>query len=193
VNDAGPNLNLRNRQRARRLDLDLARRITTTLLRGLMGLEDFDLGVLLVGAAEMTRLNRAFLDRAGPTDVLCFDYRDTTAPPGRPRASPRRAARRDVTHAATRPTSLRAEIVVCVDEAVAQARRFRTTWQAEVVRYIVHGLLHLCGFDDHSPGRRRRMKRAEDRLLRQLARQFDFDGLGCAPKRSPSPQRRRGM
>ncbi len=182
----GPTLTLRNRQRTRRLDLPLARRMAATLLRDLMGFEDFDVGILLVGADEMARLNRDFLSHAGSTDVLCFDYRDEPPPPARGRPA---APAPD----ATRPAALRAEILVSMDEAVAQAGRYRTTWQAEVVRYIVHGLLHLCGFDDHRPGQRRRMKRAEDRLLRQLARRFDFHRLGRAPNRSRRPQRRRSM
>ena len=37
---------------------------------------------------------------------------------------------------------------VCLDEAVRQARRFHTTWQSELVRYVVHGVLHLLGYDD---------------------------------------------
>lgn len=190
MNPGGPNLVLRNRQRARRLDLGLARQITTTLLRGLMGVEDFEIGVLLVGAAEMARLNRAFLDHAGPTDVLCFDYREESSP-ARPEPARGRGARRDSAGGLMRPSALRAEIVVCVDEAIAQARRYRTTWQSEVVRYIVHGLLHLCRFDDHRPSQRRGMKRAEDRLLRQLARRFDLHRLGRGPRRAPRAQKGR--
>jgi probable rRNA maturation factor len=60
---------------------------------------------------------------------------------------------------------------------VAQARRFHVHWQSELVRYIVHGLLHLQGFEDLDPAARRRMKRQEDRLLKHLAGRFDFDDL----------------
>jgi len=49
----------------------------------------------------------------------------------------------------TRPTIL-GEIFICVDEAVLQARKFGTSWPSEVVRYIIHGVLHLCGFNDSS-------------------------------------------
>ena len=194
---ANPNLSLRNWQRGRRLDLPLARRITTTLLRGLMGLNDFDLGLLLVGGAEMARLNQRFLHQAGPTDVLCFDYRQG---PEESSANYANCAEADVPGferlqepgPSRRPSrgrpanccgSLHADIVVCVDEAAAQARRFRTTWQSELVRYIVHGILHLRGFDDRRPGQRRKMKRAEDRFLRQLAGRFDLRRLGAEQRR----------
>ena len=75
------------------------------------------------------------------------------------------------------PALLHGEIFVCLDEAMSQARRFRTTWQRELVRYVVHGVLHLLGYDDLNNRARRRMKAAEDTLVRQLARQFDFHSL----------------
>jgi rRNA maturation RNase YbeY len=72
---------------------------------------------------------------------------------------------------------LHGEIFVCVDEAISQARRFHTTWQSELVRYIVHGVLHLLGYDDAHSRARRKMKAAEDSLVGQLAREFDTRGL----------------
>ena len=72
---------------------------------------------------------------------------------------------------------LHGEIFVCVDEAVSQARRFRTTWQRELVRYVVHGVLHLLGYEDLHSRTRRKMKVAEDTLVRQLSSQFDFRRL----------------
>jgi len=73
---------------------------------------------------------------------------------------------------------LHGEIFVCVDEALLQARRFRTTWQSEVVRYIVHGVLHLCGYSDQTSRERQQMKRAENQLLARLAARFSFAKLG---------------
>jgi ssRNA-specific RNase YbeY (16S rRNA maturation enzyme) len=74
----------------------------------------------------------------------------------------------------SRPPVPHGELFICLDDAVAQAREFRTTWQRELVRYIVHGVLHLCGHDDHAAVPRRVMKREENRLLRELSRRFDF-------------------
>ncbi len=71
----------------------------------------------------------------------------------------------------TRPT-LHGEIFICVDEAIAQARKYAPRWQSEIVRYVIHGILHLLGHDDSRPAARRRMKREENRLLRRLAGKF---------------------
>ena len=69
------------------------------------------------------------------------------------------------------------EIFICVDEAVLQARQFSTSWQSEVIRYLVHGVLHLLGFDDSSAGARRKMKREENRRLREMTRRFPLSKL----------------
>ncbi|MEK7684591.1 MAG: rRNA maturation RNase YbeY [Verrucomicrobiota bacterium] len=148
-------LSLRNRQRLRAVHLPLLRRIVGTLLAELLPTPRFELGIFLVNATEMARLNQQFLQQAGPTDVITFDYAD---------ASP--------------DAQLHGDLFVCVEEAIRQARQFRTTWQAELVRYIVHGILHLQGYDDAAPSRRRVMKREEDRLLRRLAARFRLSALG---------------
>jgi len=66
---------------------------------------------------------------------------------------------------------------VCADEAGIQARRFRTSWQSELVRYLVHGVLHLKGYDDQRSVSRRKMKREEDRLVKELGKRFDLSKL----------------
>jgi probable rRNA maturation factor len=142
---------LRNRQRVRAIDLRLLRRVVNSLLSDL-GVSDFDLAIHLVGEREMTRINETRLRHAGSTDVITFDY---VEPDG----------------------VLAGEIFVCVHEALAQAVRFRVTWQEELVRYITHGILHLRGFDDLRPVARRRMKREEGRLLKKLGRDFRLSKL----------------
>jgi probable rRNA maturation factor len=78
---------------------------------------------------------------------------------------------------------LHGELFICLDDAVAQAREFRTTWQAELARYVIHGVLHLRGFDDTTPAARRKMKRAENALLRGLARRLALARLARRTRR----------
>ena len=150
-------LALRNHQRRRCVDLRLLRRIVRTLLDDLLTVEQYNLGIFLAATPEMTRLNEKFLRHAGSTDVITFDY----------------AERNDFFHG---------EIFVCVDEAVAQARRFRTGWQSELVRYVIHGVLHLRGFDDQRHGARLKMKREEDGLLREIGVRFALSKLARRPR-----------
>ena len=143
-----------DRQHARGLQIRRLRQITKGLLE-LLPQYHFELSICFVSTSEITRLNETFLQHVGPTDVITFDYSDPS-----------------------RPEHLSGDIVICMEQAVSQARRFRTAWQSELVRYIIHGLLHLCGYDDRHVAARRKMKRAEVRLLRQLANRFDLRTLG---------------
>jgi probable rRNA maturation factor len=55
-----------------------------------------------------------------------------------------------------------------VDDAIAQAKEFRTTWQSEVVRYLVHGVLHLLGHDHARAREASRMEALEREVLAGL-------------------------
>jgi probable rRNA maturation factor len=147
---------LRNRQRVRAVDMRLLRRIVDVLLSG-MAIREYDLTIQLVGEREMTRLNETRLRHAGSTDVITFDYGE-------------------------RGGRMAGEIFVCVHEALAQAARFQATWQEELVRYLVHGILHLQGFDDTRAAARRRMKREENRLVKKLGGDFRLSKLGGKPR-----------
>lgn len=57
------------------------------------------------------------------------------------------------------------EIFISVSTAKRQARQFGTPTQREIELYIAHGLLHLHGFDDRTPGQRRKMRAAEAAVL----------------------------
>jgi len=152
-----------NRQRSRKINSRRLREIAVALLAGLP-VAEVELGVNLVGAREMALVNETFLQHAGPTDVITFDH-----------LSSEFGIRNS-------EFKLHGELFICVDVALAQAREFKSTWQSEVVRYLVHGVLHLLGHDDLSPGPRRRMKRVENRLVRQLARKFTLAQIGARSK-----------
>lgn len=160
-------LTLRNRQPTCPVEIRRLRRICTTLLEDLLPIKHAELGITLVAAPEMTRLNWQFLQHQGSTDVITFDYSETPVP---------RLQTPDP------KLKLHGELFICLDEAVRQARRFRTTWQSELVRYLIHGTLHLLGHDDHRAAARRTMKREENRLLRLLATRFPLSRLARKPK-----------
>ena len=179
----GRALLLQSRQRVCQVDLRRLRRIVAAAIAALpaepklnrpAGLsasaaQACELGICLVAAREMSRINETYLRHRGSTDVLTFDYSADPATGG----------------------WLGGEIFVCVDEAISQGRRLRTGWPSELVRYVVHGLLHLQGFDDHHPAARRQMKLEENRLLRRLARRFDFSQLERLPRTKVGPKKAR--
>jgi probable rRNA maturation factor len=172
-------LSLCNGQRVRRVDLRQLRRITQALLRETWPQGSFDLAVYVVAEPEMIRLNETYLRHKGSTDVITFDYaEEARLASGLPLSGSAAWSAKERQDAC--PPHLHGEIFVCLDEAVTQAGRFHTTWQSELMRYVVHGVLHLLGYDDVVSQARKKMKAAEDALVRQLARQFDFHRLGIA-------------
>ncbi len=153
-------LSVRNAHPRRRVDARWLRRVTLAAVAALpaaRAVTDGELTILLVGERRMAALNERHLGHPGPTDVITFDYAEPVAAGDPP---------------------LRGDIVICLDVAHRQAREFRTNWTAEVVRYVVHGLLHLRGYDDLEPAARRIMKREENRMVRRVQGQFAFNRPG---------------
>ena len=168
-----------NRRRTRKVNLRLLKQITEALLAELK-IQNAELEINLVAAEEMIRLNEKYLRHAGSTDVIAFDYAKIAGQASSlsPKPLGRKMDRLEVCPA------LHGEIFVCSDEAVFQARKFHTSWQSEIVRYLVHGVLHLLGYSDSRANARQSMKREEDRLLRQLSRRFSLAQLAPAAKLS---------
>jgi rRNA maturation RNase YbeY len=160
---------LRNRQRTRALNAPLLRRVILHLLQKEFAVADHELGFHFVAADEMARINQQFLQHEGSTDVITFAHSNFGAPVSRPAGADGRQKRADLE---TGAPMLHGEIFISVPNAVKQARDFGTTWQSEIVRYIIHGLLHLRGFDDLQFKKRREMKREENRLLKCVESQF---------------------
>jgi probable rRNA maturation factor len=108
-----------------------------------------ELGVCTVGAAESARLNARFRGRDRPTNVLSF------APAPLPRASDRAAV----------PLG---ELVICPPVLRAEARAQAKTLRAHWAHLVVHGALHLAGYDHVRAADARRMERREIAVLRRL-------------------------
>ncbi len=101
--------------------------------------------VQFVAEAMICSLHEQFLQDPSPTDIITFDLGVT-------------------------PDHRRlALLCICPAVAARHARRFHTTLRREIHRLIVHGILHLLGYDDHDPGQRRRMRYRERTILKQLA------------------------
>jgi probable rRNA maturation factor len=96
----------------------------------------------IVASPEITGVNRRFLGHAGATDVISFDLSDKDIP------------------------GLCAQLVVCGDVAVQQAKDRGLKARDELMLYVIHGLLHLMGYEDTSIRGGARMHAREEELLR---------------------------
>lgn len=118
------------------------------------------ISVALVDDSTIAELNETHLNHRGPTDVLAFDLRDEVEN-GTVR----------VTHA-----PLEGEIVVSVDTAAREAEARGHALEAELALYVVHGTLHLLGYDDRLEADAARMHALEDEILASI-------GVGPAYRR----------
>ncbi len=89
----------------------------------------------------MRALHARYLGGRRTTDVLSFVYDDAVSKEG--------------------------EVVVCLDQARRQAPEYGATYSEEVARLVMHGVLHLLGYDDHRPKLRAVMKEREDTYVRE--------------------------
>jgi probable rRNA maturation factor len=105
---------------------------------------------MLVSDSVMRRLNRDWRGRDRPTDVLSFAQREG---------------------AGGAPDGLLGDVVISVDTARRQAAERAETLASELDRLLIHGVLHLLGYDhERSPAEARRMQRRERQLASILAR-----------------------
>ena len=93
----------------------------------------------------MAAIHLQFLNIPGPTDVLTFPLE---------------------TNKKGQPTS--GEVVICVPEARRRCKENGVEIKQELLLYALHGLLHLCGFDDRTDRQFQRMHRMEDQILTRL-------------------------
>ncbi len=141
-----------NQQRIVPLDRKAIRALCTNLLRA-HGVKA-DLSLCFVDDAAMRVLNTHYLGRRETTDVLAFPLENGDCPC---------LENRDSHHFPKE--HLLGDVVISAEKALAEARRRRTPVARELALYTAHGVLHLLGYDDHTPAARRRMRRAERRAL----------------------------
>jgi len=87
----------------------------------------------------MRAINKKYLKHDYVTDVLTFDLGENIG-----------------------------EIILCPQVARANAKAHQTSTQNEIVLYVIHGILHLAGYDDHNPKDILQMRRMESKLLSDL-------------------------
>jgi len=126
------------------IDRGRVRDIARAVLEG-EGVNDYELSVSFVDNPTIHRLNKQYLDHDEPTDVLSFPYSGAGA------------------------KKLEGELVIGVEVAKAEADERGHDVQAELALYVIHGLLHLCGYDDKSPGAEKEMREQERYYLQKCA------------------------
>ena len=130
--------------------LKALRGMAREMLRGLGCHEDTELSILLTDNEGIRALNRRYLDRDRPTDVLSFPMWDFNSELRTPNSE-----------------LILGDVVISIEKARKQAEELGVTMDEELSRLLVHGILHLFGFDhEKSSKEAQRMKKEEERLLK---------------------------
>ncbi|MFQ3591739.1 MAG: rRNA maturation RNase YbeY [Gemmataceae bacterium] len=125
------------------LDRGLLREVGRTVLEG-EKITQYEISLAFVDDATIHRLNKQFLDHDEPTDVLSFPLSDPSA------------------------KILQGELVIGAEVAHRQATQRGHSVQAELALYVIHGLLHLCGYDDLDERSAALMRQRERHYLKLL-------------------------
>jgi len=99
-----------------------------------------DIGYLFCDDEKILEVNREYLQHDYYTDIITFDYDEDDIISG--------------------------DLVISLDTVRSNAELFNKTYEEELYRVIIHGILHLCGINDKGPGEREIMEAAEDKALK---------------------------
>ena len=145
-----------NRQRRVRVDRGWIAQLADQALEA-AGRPDAAITVAFVRDAVIRRLNRDYRGKDFPTDVLSF--------PADAAATPVAAVAQSVEMEAGSGEYL-GDVIISADTAISQANSSRYSFEREVSELVIHGVLHLCGYDHETD--RGEMNRMELKLRRRL-------------------------
>ncbi len=98
-----------------------------------------DISYIFCSDEKILEVNNAYLQHDYYTDIITFDY--------------------------TEGDKIGGDIFISLDTVRSNSEQFNTHFDDELQRVIIHGILHLCGIDDKSPGEREIMTHCEDEAL----------------------------
>jgi len=122
-------------------------------IAGRAGLKTRDLAIIFVSNRAIKKLNRRFRGEDEATDVLSFSAEIDLPRKGNISAC---------------------DIFISLDKAKENARSFKNTFEKEITLYMIHGMLHLAGYDDRSASDEKKMRLKEKELLNHICKTTDL-------------------
>jgi rRNA maturation RNase YbeY len=115
------------------------------LVHRLRSILDFEISSLLINFLpdkDIREINSKYLKHHYSTDIITFNYSE-------------------------KENIIDAELFICPDVAVQNAKFFHVTFREEILRLVIHGILHLLGYDDKNKKDQIKMKKEENRLVNE--------------------------
>ena len=121
-----------------------------------------ELGLVIVGQEKMRELNSRYLGKDEPTDVIAFSML--------PEPVDKKLTQKDLPPFATPPDGIShlGEVIISYPQAVLQAEDQRHSVPREITILIIHGILHLFGYDDIEPELKQQMIAREAEILSSI-------------------------
>jgi probable rRNA maturation factor len=110
------------------------------------GIKEAELSILFVGKRRMCTYNRKFRKIDWPTDVLAFSMREGKMNRYHP--------------------EILGDVVICPEMAQDFARTYKTTTTTEIYLYLIHGILHLLGYNDLNTRERHKIEKEQNQILK---------------------------
>ena len=117
-------------------------RIVAALCKEL-DLKIISLEINIVSSETMLGINKKYLNHNYNTDIITFDY-------------------------SSERNNLDGEIFISVDDALENSKKYHVSLNNEILRLVIHGILHMIGYDDVASAKRKKMKTVEDVLMKKL-------------------------
>ncbi|OGU73646.1 MAG: rRNA maturation RNase YbeY [Ignavibacteria bacterium RBG_16_34_14] len=112
-----------------------------------LGFDISGIQINFVNSKEIMRINKEYLDHNYSTDIVTFDYSESQK-------------------------NLEGEIYISFDDAASNAKKYKEKLKEEIMRLVIHGFLHLLGFNDQSKKERIVMKKRENQLYNRYTLLF---------------------
>ena len=106
-----------------------------------------DIGYIFCNDDKILEVNQQYLQHDYYTDIITFDYCDDALLTGK-------------------KDTIAGDLFISLDTVRSNAQQQGTTYDEELHRVIIHGILHLCGINDKGPGEREIMEAAENKALK---------------------------
>ena len=133
------------------VDEDFLKKIVSIVLEGEKIVKEVELSIALIGPGRMRKINRRYRGKNRVTDVLAFPESKILL--GKFKVG-----------AAKKVQGL-GEIVICLREVKKNAKRFNSSSEKELARVLIHGTLHLLGYDHEEAKEAKKIKEKEDFYL----------------------------
>jgi rRNA maturation RNase YbeY len=140
---------IEKRQKKIKISISQIKKVANQILKDL-GFNDHELSILLVDNNEISYLNQKYLKRSGPTDVISFSMQEG-----------------DFTEVNSK---LLGDVVISLDEAKSQSEKNLESFEKEVFFLLLHGILHILGYDHENKKETIKMKKMEKKLMDYLFR-----------------------